>query len=360
MGDTRTNTPVSKSVGELASRIGGRVVGRADLPIHGLNTLDRAVSGEMTFVRDGAYARDWAQSKASAALVSDGLDIPGHDEHTRALVFVPNADLALNTMLEVFAKPIAVVALGVHPSAVVHATARIGTGATIGPFCVIGEHATIGDGCTLVASIYIGANARVGPGSTLYPGVHVGDHCEVGRACILHAGVSIGADGFGYRPDPSGRGLVKIPHIGNVVIGDAVEIGANACIDRAKFGSTIIGDGTKIDNLVQIAHNCRIGRCCIICGNSGLAGSVTLEDGVILSGGVGVADNRTIGAGARVGAYAGVLTEDIPAGESWIGMPAAPGRDMIRNWITIRTLSETLRGIKKAIASLESRVAARG
>jgi len=176
--------------------------------------------------------------------------------------------------------------------------------------------------------------------------VAIGQRCHIGRDCLLHAGVVIGADGFGFAADDSGRGIAKVPHIGNVTIGDHVEIGANTCIDRAKFGSTSIGDGTKIDNLVQIAHNCRIGKCCLICGQSGLSGSVTLGDGVILAGNVGVADNLTLGAGARVGGRSSV-NNDIPPGETWLGTPAQPIREAGMNMAVYRDLARHIRELRK-------------
>jgi UDP-3-O-[3-hydroxymyristoyl] glucosamine N-acyltransferase len=169
----------------------------------------------------------------------------------------------------------------------------------------------------------------------------------VGRGVIMHQHVSIGADGFGYRPAPDGRGLTKMPHIGKVIIEDGVEIGAGTCIDRAKFGSTVIGAGTKIDNLVQIAHNCQIGRCCLIAGQSGLGGSVTLGDGVILGGAAGVVEHMTIGAGARVGARS-LVTRHVPPGASRLGTPADDAQSTMRQWASVRQLPEVLRRMKAA------------
>jgi len=161
--------------------------------------------------------------------------------------------------------------------------------------------------------------------------------CTKYRCFIFHTNVSIGADGFGYRPSDDGRGLVKIPQIGNVIIGNAVEIGANSCVDRGKFSSTIIGDGCKIDNLVQIAHNSIMGRSCIMAGHSGLAGSVTLGDGVVIGGSASIKDHTTIHSGATVGAGSGVMG-DVQAGKTVLGYPAQDARDMLKQWVTIRRL----------------------
>ena len=199
-----------------------------------------------------------------------------------------------------------------------------------------------------MASVTIGPDAAVGRGTVLHPGVVIGARCTIGAGCTLHGGVIIGADGFGYRP--SARGPVKIPHIGNVEIGNGVEIGANSCVDRAKFGSTIVGEGTKIDNMVQIAHNCRIGRACLICGVTGIAGSVTLGDGVIIGGHVGIAANLTLGARCVIGAKSGV-PRDVPAGATWWGFPAGPSRDAARCYALHRELPDLfkrLREIEKA------------
>ena len=153
--------------------------------------------------------------------------------------------------------------------------------------------------------------------------------------CIIHSNVSIGADGFGFRPSEDGRSLVKVPQIGNVVIGNAVEIGANTCVDRGKFSSTIIGDGTKIDNLVQIAHNCNIGRSCVIAGTTGLAGGVTLEDGVMVGGGVSIKEQCTLHTGCKIGAGTGIMN-DVPAGKTMLGYPAQDAKDMLKEWAVVR------------------------
>jgi UDP-3-O-[3-hydroxymyristoyl] glucosamine N-acyltransferase len=340
------------TTGSLAALLGAELIGPAHLTIDHLETVDRAGPGALTFIRNGAFAAEWASSRATAALVSRGVDVPGHDASARALLVVPDADLALITVLELFAPAKAPVEPGVHSSAVVDPSASISPGASVGPCCVVHAGAVVEHGAVLVSGVTIGAESRVGRGTVLHPGAVVGDRCRVGEHCILHAGVVLGADGFGYRPAPVGAGVVKIPHIGIVELGNHVEIGANSCIDRAKFGATVIGDGTKIDNLVQIAHNCRIGRGCLICGKCGLSGSVTLGDGVILAGGVHVADNLSLGAGARVAANGGVIN-DIPAGETWLGLPAMPAGEGTRNYAAFRKLAELARTVRK----LEKRLA---
>jgi UDP-3-O-[3-hydroxymyristoyl] glucosamine N-acyltransferase len=270
----------------------------------------------------------------------------------RALIVVPDADASLIEILTVLA-PVRSFGGGVHPGAIVDPAAAADPTAHLGPGVVIGARTTIGPGTALIANITLGEDVRIGRHTVIHPGVVVQDRCTIGDHVILHPGVVIGADGFGYRPDPATRMPSKIPHIGAVVIESHVEIGANTTIDRGKFGDTRIGAGTKIDNLVQIGHNCRIGRCCIICGMCGLAGSVTLGDGVTLAGGVGIADQRTIGAGATIAARSGVM-ESVPAGESWFGYPAIPARHFMRSFAALKQLPDLLADIRRLIRSQAS------
>lgn len=339
------------TTGSLASLLGAELQGPPDLPIDRLDTLDRATPGALTFIRSAPFAAEWPKSRASAALVTRTLAVPGHDPAARALLLVPDADLALNTVLDLFAPKPHRPPPGIHPSAVVDPAAEIHPSASIGPCCTIGPGARIDEGAVLISNVAIGPRASIGRGTVLHPCVVIGERCSVGQGCIFHGGVVIGADGFGYRPAPDGRGVVKVPHIGHVEIGDLVEIGANTCVDRAKFGATTVGSGTKIDNHVQIGHNVRIGRACLICGVTGIAGSVVMGDGVIVGGHVGIADNLTIGSGARIGAKSGVIN-NIPAGATWWGFPALEARDAARNYAALRNIVELSRRVRKIEAAL--------
>jgi UDP-3-O-[3-hydroxymyristoyl] glucosamine N-acyltransferase len=339
--------PITISSGELAALVGAELRGKGDITITHIDSLERAGPGALSFIRNARYAKEWAVSKAAAALITRDIplaDIENQLEPTpfhgpRALLLVADADLAMIRVLDVFAARPTPPTPGIHPTAVVDPSANVAPSAAVGPLSIIGPGATIGEASHLVGNVYIGQDARIGDRVTLHPGVNVLDRCVIGNDCIIHAGTAIGADGFGYRPSPDGRGLLKIPHIGNVVIGDHVEIGANSCVDRAKFGSTTVGAGTKIDNLVQIAHGCRVGRSCIICGQTGLAGSSIVGDGVIIGGGVGVADNVEIGSGARIAALAGV-TSNVPAGQTWMGAPAAPAGEWRRAYAALRRMGK--------------------
>lgn len=334
----------SLTSGSIAALVGGELVGPGDVAITSIDAMDRAGPGAVTFIRSGAFAARWPACRASAVVVTRGIAVP--ESPRRAVIHVADADAAVVAILRALSPAPARPAGGVHPLAFVDSTARVDPSATIGPMCVVGAGAAVGARAWLMSSVTLGSGASVGGDSTAYPGVVIGDRCVIGSHTILQPGVKIGADGFGYTAGP--EGAVKIPHIGNVVIGDHVEIGANTCIDRGKFGSTTIGDGTKIDNLVQIGHNCRVGRACLICGQCGLSGSVTLGDGVILAGSVGVADNLTIGDGARVGGRSGV-NDDIPAGESWLGSPAQPLRDAAMNMAMYRDLARHIRELRRRV-----------
>lgn len=327
------------TTGSLAAALGAELVGPSSLKIARVETLDLAGPDAISFIRDADYAVKWPRSGAAAALVSRGVTPPGHDPTSRALLLVPDADQALVKLLGMMGEAAPAPFPGVHPSAQVDPSARVGPGASVGPLCIVGPGAEIGAGAVLHARVTVGAACRVGARSILYPGVVLYAHTVVGADVIIHANAVLGADGFGYLPAPDGKGLIKIPHIGNVEVGDGVEIGAGATIDRAKFGSTIIEPGVKIDNLVQIGHGCRVGRGAILCGQAGLAGSVKIGAGSMIGGQAGLADNIEIGPGSRVYAQAG-LTKDFPARSLIFGTPGVEHSVAARHRRTVKKLCE--------------------
>ena len=235
---------------------------------------------------------------------------------------------------------------GMHASAVLGRGAVVGAGASIGPFVHIGEGAVIGDRVTLDAGVSIGAGVRVGDDSRLFPGVTVYPGAELGQRVAIHAKAVVGSDGFGYVWR-EGR-HEKIPHIGRCIIEDDVEVGAGTTIDRGSIDGTIIGAGTKIDNLVMIAHNVRLGRLCMIAAQAGIAGSVRIEDGVVIGGQAGFQGHHTIGKGARIGAQSGVFG-DVPPGETWSGYPARPHRDALRAQAALFRLSGMMKRIERLL-----------
>ncbi len=339
MPATSSNTTFSAA--ELALALNAELLGPGETRLSHLASVDQGTEGALTFVRSSKYASGWSTSRASAAIVAKEVQlafmIPGGVESTpdRPLLIVHDADLALIKALDLFAPKAPLTAPGIHPSAIIDPSARIDSSATIGPLCTISAGAVVEANAVLVARVHLGINAHIGARTILHPGVVVLDRCSIANDCILHPNVSIGADGFGYRPAPDGRGLLKIPHIGNVVIDSHVEIGAGSTIDRAKFGSTTVGAGTKIDNLVQIGHGCRVGRCCVLCGQVGLAGSVTLGDGVMIGGQSGVVDNTEIGSNTKI-AGCSAVTSSVPANAVYMGSPAIPASEWKRMYLASR------------------------
>ncbi len=345
--------PQRWSAQELASAVAGELLGDPAAAVHDIEPIDRAQPGALTFVREAKYLALWPASRASAALVtrrvwqeSGGTTEPGAG---RALVLVDDADQAMLAILRALATK-APAPTGRHPAASVDPSASLGEGAALGPGAIVGANTTIGPRTILHPGAAVGPNVTIGADCVLHANCVVEHGCSLGDRVTLHAGVVIGADGFGYVPGPTG--LQKLPHLGDVRIGSDVEIGANTTVDRAKMGSTLIGDGTKIDNLVQIAHNCRIGKHCIICGCAALSGSVELGDGVMLAGGVGIADNVKLGAGCKVGARSGVM-HDIPPGEDWVGYPAEKASRYLRIAAAVRSLPDVMPQVRRLLKKSE-------
>ena len=325
----------SYSINEINNFLKGELIGSTDQKIDGPEEIRKAKSNHITFIGSTKYVKFWETSKACACLISTNSNIAPGDN--RAFIKVKNVDLAMAKILELFNPPTPVFDVDIHPTAAVHETAKVGEDCKIGANCYVGKDVELGRGVILYPNVCVFDETSIGEGTIVWSGTVIRERCIIGSHCIFHTNVSIGADGFGYRPSDDGRGLVKIPQIGNVIIGHYVEIGANSCVDRAKFSSTIVGDGCKIDNLVQIAHNSIMGRSCIMAGHSGLAGSVTLGDGVIIGGSASIKDHTTIHSGATVGAGSGVMG-DIEAGKTVLGYPAQDARAMLKEWAAIRRL----------------------
>jgi UDP-3-O-[3-hydroxymyristoyl] glucosamine N-acyltransferase len=321
---------------EINEVLKGEISGNTKQNITAPEQLEAASHSEISFIGNKKYEKLWETSKACAAVVNEDISIePGNN---RAFIKVKNADLAMSQVLSLFALPAPVFNVDIHPTAIVDKTAKVGNGVRIGAGCYIGPKAVIGENATVYPNVTILDESTIGKNTTVWSGTVIRERCHIGNDCIIHPNATIGADGFGFRPC-SEKGLVKIPQIGNVIIGNNVEIGANSCVDRGKFSSTVLGDGCKIDNLVQIGHNSKLGRFCIMAGNSGLAGSVTLGNGVIIGGSASIKDHTTIGDGAIVGAGSGVAA-DIPAGKVMLGYPAVEARDALKQWAILKRLAK--------------------
>lgn len=333
---------------EVAERVEGELLGPADLEIIGVAQLAGAQPGQISFVRNQKHVKHWPSSQATAVLVSVGVEIDLKPK--TAVIRVENADLAMVKVLELFSPPVPRPSVGVHPAASVDPSAWLGDAVAIGPHAFVGRGVSIGSGSVVHANVTIMDDVVLGPGCVVYPGVVIRERCELGARVIVHANAVIGSDGFGYTPSGDGSGLTKIPHVGSVRIGDDVEIGSGTCVDRGKFAATTIGSGTKIDNLCQIAHNCQIGRDCILVGQTGLSGSVTLEDGVVMGGQGATADNITIGAGAKLIARPGAFN-DVPAGVTWGGFPARDMRAMLREIAAVRRLPDLIKELRETRAA---------
>ena len=327
----------------IAELVGGTLSGEPDVEVRALAPLDRATPSDLSFLAAARYAPLYERTTAGAVLIAPEFAELATTAPARIVVDRPH-DAMLTVLPSLYRPPVR------QPG--VHATARLGRGVTlgvdvtIGPYAVIGDGAVIGDRACIDAHAVVGAGVSVGvdahvyPAATLYSGTVVGDRVTV------HAGARLGSDGFGYVF----RGGIhdKIPHVGRCIVESDVEIGANTTIDRGSIDDTVIGTGTKIDNLVHIAHNVRVGRLCLIMAQVGVAGSVRIGDGVVVAGQVGLAGHVTVGDRARLAAQAGVFG-DIPAGETWSGYPARPHRQSLRASAAVLRLAEIIKKLERIV-----------
>ena len=327
----------SFSVAEVAARCGGRVAGDGELRLSGVRSLDAAGPSELAFAADTRSERAAVSSRAGALLVRSSAGFPA-----RTVVEVADPTAAVARILTLFHPPRSA-RPGVHPTAIVDGEAHVDPAAEIGPYAVVGALSRVEAGAILEAHTVVGRSCVIGPGAWLHPNVVLYDGVRLGARVEVHSGAVLGADGFGYATTP--QGLVKIPQVGGVVLGDDVEIGANTCIDRATFEDTTVGAGTKIDDLVMIGHNCVVGRHCFLCGQAGLAGSTTVGNGVILGGQVGVGGHLTIGNGVKAGAQTGI-GGDVPDGQAVFGSPHMKYSDAMRVIAEMRRLPETARLVR--------------
>lgn len=327
------------TTGQLAEKLGGQVVGDPGVPLTGFAPADSAKAGELTFAENETYFARADQSAAAAVLVAgDFTSTTG-----KTLIRVANARVAFAQVLPVFF-PEPVFAPGVHPSAVVAASAQVDPTAHIGPHCVVGERVKIGPGVVLQAGDFVGDDSVLGEGSRLFPNVTLYTRSVLGRRVRIHSGTVVGADGFGYVFDQGQHR--KVPQVGSVIIHDDVEIGSNVTIDRAALGATVIGKGTKIDNLVQIAHNVTIGEHCIIVAQVGIAGSTKIGSYTTIAGQVGITGHLRIGDKVTIAAQSGVMNH-IPEGQKWMGSPAQPDRVAKRQLLAVERLPELLRRVSE-------------
>lgn len=331
---------MDKSVGEIAELVNGSVIGDCTSRITGVNGIKQAAAGDLSFVAGSRYLQYLESSGATAVLVT-----PNVSSSTKTLIQVENPYHAFVRVLQACATENAPrCPAGVHESAAIGRNVTLGDGVAIDAFVRIADDCTIGDRAVLYAGVYVGQGATIGADTVVYPNAVIREGVRVGARCILHAGVVLGTDGFGFAP-VNGTWF-KIPQVGNVVIGDDVEIGTNTAVDRATFGNTVVGRGTKIDNLVQIAHNVELGEHCVISGMTGIAGSTTIGRNVTIAAQVGIADHVEVGDGATIAGRSGVATPVKP-GAIVSGYPAMDHQAELRILANLRRLPETVRKVKE-------------
>jgi UDP-3-O-[3-hydroxymyristoyl] glucosamine N-acyltransferase len=344
---------VQRSLDELARLVGGVLEGAAGVRVGRLQSLDRAEPGDLAFVATPRQTPEAGQSAASAFVVGPDVTLPPD----RPVIRVPQPLLAVVTLLRLFHPPSPPVP-GIDPSARVAPTARVAAEASVQAFAVVGADAVVEAGAVIGPHAHVGDRCRVGEGSVLHPHVVLREDVVLGQRVIVHSGAVLGADGFGYVFD--GGAHRKIPQVGRVIVEDDVEIGANSAIDRATLGETVIGRGTKIDNLVQVGHNTVVGGDAILVAQVGISGSSRIGRGVVVGGQVGIADHVTIGDGARIGAQAGVAG-NVPAGATVLGSPAIEAGAARRAMVAFPRLPELLRTVRRLeqrVADLEARLGA--
>jgi UDP-3-O-[3-hydroxymyristoyl] glucosamine N-acyltransferase len=346
---------VPSTVSDLATLVQGRVHGPADRVVHVARTLQEAGPDDVSFVENERHLKDLKTCRAGVLVVSKELaarptDLAGPPEHGFVLIEAADPLAAFVTIYQHLQGRPAEPPSGISPQAVIHPTAKIGPGCTVMPFAVVGANATLGARCTLFPGAYVGADCILGDDVVLHAHAVLYDRCVLGARVTVHANAVLGADGFGYR-FAAGK-HAKVPQLGHVEVGDDVEIGACTTIDRGTFQATRIGSGTKIDNLVQIGHNCQIGKHNLLCGLVGIAGSCTTGDYVVLAGGVGIADHVNIGDRTVVGARGGVGS-DLKADMRVVGAPARPEREALRIIATMERLPDMWRDLRQLKQQVE-------
>ncbi|HEX8235547.1 MAG TPA: UDP-3-O-(3-hydroxymyristoyl)glucosamine N-acyltransferase [Abditibacteriaceae bacterium] len=346
------------TIGDIAAFLNAELVGNAETPVTGVAGIESAEPGAILFVENERLLKAALDSSAAAIIAPSSVAAKVRRAERRGgkpAVLTGNPRLAFAKVMEYF-QPLLKPEPGIHPTAIIEPDAHIGEGVTIREYCYVGHFAHIGDGAVIYPHCVIGDGAQISAETILYPSVVINHHVHVGKRVRIHSGSVLGGDGFGYVMD--GGKHHKMPQLGTVIIEDDVEIGANVCIDRATIGATRVGEGTKIDNLVQIAHNCQIGRNCILCGQVGLSGSVIVEDNVVMAGQAGLADHVKIGKGAILGAKAGIMS-NVPSGDFVMGAPAVTHRDALRIEASTRKLPEamrTLRQLERQVQELQAQV----
>ncbi|MBQ8424151.1 MAG: UDP-3-O-(3-hydroxymyristoyl)glucosamine N-acyltransferase [Coprobacter sp.] len=341
------------SAKDIALFLHGRVIGDENVKVNNLSKIEEGKPGTLTFLANPKYTPHIYTTQASIVLVNKGF-VP--EQEVRAtLIEVDDAYACLAQLLNMV-NAARGEKKGIEPHSHIAASARVAESVYVGDFAYIDEKAVLGEGCKIYPHCYIGENVKIGAGSIIYPGVKIYRDCVVGERCIIHAGAVIGADGFGFAPHDGS--YVKIAQIGNVVIEDDVEIGANTTIDRATMGSTVVHRGTKLDNLIQVAHNVEIGESTVMAAQVGVAGSTKIGSHCMVGGQVGFAGHITIGDRVNIGAQSGIPNH-VESGSNLLGYPAVPAREFARQAVMIKKLPElnqTIKQLQKEIETLKQQL----
>jgi UDP-3-O-[3-hydroxymyristoyl] glucosamine N-acyltransferase len=332
----------------IAGFLKGEIEGNPDIKVNTIAKIEEGQPGALSFLANPKYEQYIYTTNSSIVLVNKSFVPSAKIEAT--LIKVDNAYEAFASLLRLVdkARPRKT---GIHPSAIIEPTAKVGSDVYIGPYAYIGENAVIGDGCSIYPHVYIGDNSQLGKNCILNPGVKIYHECIIGNNCIIHAGSVIGSDGFGFAPQSENE-FMKIPQLGNVILEDNVEIGANVTIDRATMGSTIIQKGVKLDNLIQIGHNVEIGENTVMAAQTGISGSTKVGKNCMFGGQVGLAGHIRIANGTKIGAQAGILGEVKEENTAIIGSPAIEIRNFMKSSILFKRLPE----LKLKIDSIEKEV----
>jgi len=323
------------NIGDVAAMLDGSLEGASNVPLTGFAGIEEAGAGELTFLANPAYEAHLYTTSASAVLVAESLELSGNLQPGTTLIRVADPYSAMAKLMQAFSST-SPREVGIAPSAVVHPDAHIGQGASIGPLCHVDQGASIGDNVVLETGAIIGRNATIGNGSLIGPRVMVSSGSVIGAGCILQAGAIIGADGFGFAP--ADGGYQKVPQLGNVVIGNGCEIGAGTTIDRATLGSTVLGEGVKLDNLIQVAHNVSIGNHTVIAAQTGIAGSTTIGARCMIGGQVGINGHIRVADGTKVAAKSGITASILQPDQVLQGNPARPIKQHQKTQVVLRRI----------------------
>ena len=343
------------SARQIAELLQGKLTGDPEIKVNSLAKIEDGTAGDLSFLAEAKYLEHLSNSKASIVIVDASVELNGHVPNGCTVIEVDNARVCFAKLLQLYDQ-MRYNKQGIDKNASIHSSATIGEDVYIGPFVYIGENVTIGNGAKIFPNVYIGDNAKVGTNTRLLSSVSIYPECIVGDECIIHAGTAIGGDGFGFAPS-SDNEQNKVAHIGNVVVGNKVEIGSNTSIDRATLGSTIIRDGVKLDNQIQIAHNVEIGENTVIAALTGVAGSTRIGKNCMIGGCVAIAGHVSIANGVMIQGHSGIPSSIKEEGMVVQGSPALPIKDYLRSYVHFRNfpdLEKRIQELEKTLAAIES------